>query len=119
MHGKQLITTPFGARSTATEMVEGLDLTGRRAIVTCASSGIGMETPRALASTGAEVAPWAAYARPKTADILIAIGAGKRWAADRIAVKALNLGRIATTGVSRHIGEIANAPASFEPGRIS
>jgi NAD(P)-dependent dehydrogenase (short-subunit alcohol dehydrogenase family) len=50
-----LITTPFNARSTAAEVVAGVDLTGRRAIVTGASSGIGVETARALAGAGAEV----------------------------------------------------------------
>ena len=50
-----LITTPFGAESTAADVIAGVDLTGRRAIVTGASSGIGVETARALASAGAEV----------------------------------------------------------------
>ena len=49
------ITTPFGAQSTAAEVIGGVDLSGRRAIVTGASSGIGVETARALASAGAEV----------------------------------------------------------------
>jgi NAD(P)-dependent dehydrogenase (short-subunit alcohol dehydrogenase family) len=49
------ITTPFGAESTAAEVVAGIDLTGRRAVVTGAASGIGVETARALASAGAEV----------------------------------------------------------------
>jgi NAD(P)-dependent dehydrogenase (short-subunit alcohol dehydrogenase family) len=49
------ITTPFGAQSTAAEVIEGADLTGRRAIVTGGASGIGVETARALASAGAEV----------------------------------------------------------------
>jgi hypothetical protein len=39
-----LITTPFGFRSTAADVVAGIDLTGKRAIVTGASSGIGIET---------------------------------------------------------------------------
>ena len=50
-----MITSPFGARSTAREVVEGHDLRGRDAIVTGASSGIGIETARALASAGASV----------------------------------------------------------------
>jgi NAD(P)-dependent dehydrogenase (short-subunit alcohol dehydrogenase family) len=50
-----LITTPFGAESTAAEVAAGLDLTGRRAIVTGGASGIGVETARALAGAGAEV----------------------------------------------------------------
>ncbi|WCN78984.1 SDR family NAD(P)-dependent oxidoreductase [Micromonospora sp. LH3U1] len=49
------VTTPFNARSTAADVVAGVDLTGQRAIVTGASSGIGVETARALASAGAEV----------------------------------------------------------------
>jgi hypothetical protein len=51
----QLIQTPFGFHSTAAEVAEGIDLSGRRAIVTGGSSGIGVETARALASAGAEV----------------------------------------------------------------
>jgi hypothetical protein len=45
-------TTPFTAESTAAEVIEGIDLTGRRAIVTGGASGIGVETARALASAG-------------------------------------------------------------------
>jgi NAD(P)-dependent dehydrogenase (short-subunit alcohol dehydrogenase family) len=50
-----LITTPFGFRSTAAEVVAGIDLAGKRAIVTGGASGIGVETVRALAQAGAEV----------------------------------------------------------------
>jgi NAD(P)-dependent dehydrogenase (short-subunit alcohol dehydrogenase family) len=49
------ITTPFGAESTAAQVVEGIDLSGKRAIVTGAASGIGVETARALAGAGAAV----------------------------------------------------------------
>ena len=49
------ITTPFTAESTAAEVIAGIDLTGRRAVVTGGASGIGIETARALASAGAEV----------------------------------------------------------------
>jgi NAD(P)-dependent dehydrogenase (short-subunit alcohol dehydrogenase family) len=235
------ITTPFGARSTAAEVVAGVDLTGRRAIVTGGSSGIGVETARALAGANAEVtlavrhveagrkvaagitattgnervvvvpldladqgsvtafvagwegplhiltdnagvmAPpetrtsegwelqfavnhlghfaltvglhdalkaagdarvvvvssvghvnggvlfddigfdhhpydaWAAYSQSKTANILFAVEAARRWAADGISVNALNPGRITGTGLARHIGEISAVPASVEP----
>jgi NAD(P)-dependent dehydrogenase (short-subunit alcohol dehydrogenase family) len=50
-----LITTPFGFEATAAEVIDGIDLTGRRAIVTGASSGIGVETARTLAAAGAAV----------------------------------------------------------------
>src|SRR5690242_7416519 len=49
------ITTPFSAQSTAAEVIAGIDLTGRRVVVTGGASGIGIETARALAGAGAEV----------------------------------------------------------------
>jgi NAD(P)-dependent dehydrogenase (short-subunit alcohol dehydrogenase family) len=232
------ITTPFGARSTAGEVVAGVDLTGKRAIVTGASSGLGVETARALAAAGAEVTlavrdaetgqktaaditastgsdkilvgpldladqasvaafvtrwsgqldilvanagimatpelrtaegwelqfatnhlghfalitglhdalaqagharvvvvssvghvngevlfddlsftsrpydPWAAYAQSKTANILFAVEAARRWAGDGITVNALNPGRIWATGLGRHMD---TPPVSFDP----
>ncbi|WP_428935360.1 SDR family NAD(P)-dependent oxidoreductase [Streptomyces sp. ACT015] len=50
-----LITTPFTASSTADEVLRGIDLAGVRAIVTGASSGLGIETARALTAAGADV----------------------------------------------------------------
>src|SRR4051794_6024346 len=50
-----LITTPFTRESTADEVSQGIDLTGKRAIVTGAASGIGIETARTLARRGADV----------------------------------------------------------------
>ena len=49
------ITTPYGFGSTAEEVLADVDLCGKRAIVTGAASGIGVETARALAGAGAEV----------------------------------------------------------------
>ncbi|MFG2480775.1 SDR family NAD(P)-dependent oxidoreductase [Streptomyces fagopyri] len=236
-----LTTTPFGPTSTASQVIDGVDLRGRRAVVTGGASGIGVETARALAGAGAEVtlavrdtdagarvaedlatdtgnhevrvaaldladqasvaafasawtgplhilvnnagimAPpetrtaegwelqfatnhlghfalslglhpalrqaggarvvsvssvghvngdidfddihferraydkWLAYGQSKTADVLFAVEAAKRWAPDGIAVNALNPGRITGTDLARHIGDVSAAPASFDP----
>lgn len=238
----QPVTTPFGAQSTAAEVIAGVDLTGRRAVVTGATGGLGRETARALASAGAEVTvtgrtleaaatvaqeiatetgnahtsagqldlsdpdsvaafvagwtgplhilvdnagimatperrtpagrelqfatnhlghfaltvglhdalaqsrdarvvvvssvghvngpvrfedpdftaepydPWLAYAQSKTANILFAVEAAKRWATDGITVNALNPGRIWGTGLGRHMDA---PPASFDPSGTS
>ena len=50
-----LIKTNFGFYSTTEEVIRGIDLTGKRAIVTGGASGIGIETVKALAKAGAEV----------------------------------------------------------------
>jgi NAD(P)-dependent dehydrogenase (short-subunit alcohol dehydrogenase family) len=55
MASSALITTRFTASSTAEEVVDGLDLHGLRAVVTGASSGLGLETARVLALAGADV----------------------------------------------------------------
>lgn len=50
-----LIHTSFAFDSTAAEVIDGISLDDKRAIVTGGSSGIGVETARALASAGADV----------------------------------------------------------------
>jgi NAD(P)-dependent dehydrogenase (short-subunit alcohol dehydrogenase family) len=50
-----LTATPFGFTSTAADVLDGVDLSDKRAIVTGAASGIGIETARALAGAGAAV----------------------------------------------------------------
>ncbi|MFI7109941.1 SDR family NAD(P)-dependent oxidoreductase [Nonomuraea sp. NPDC050227] len=49
------IGSGFGARSTADEVLKGIDLTGRVALVTGGYSGLGLQTTRALSDAGAQV----------------------------------------------------------------
>ncbi len=49
------IDSPFGYRSTALEVVNGIDLTGKTAFITGGYSGLGTEVVRALVSAGARV----------------------------------------------------------------
>src|SRR3954468_15542367 len=45
----------FGVRTTAAEVLDGIDLSGKLAIVTGGYSGLGLETVRALTGAGADV----------------------------------------------------------------
>lgn len=49
------IGSGFDARSTAAEVLRGIDLSGKLALVTGGYSGLGLETTRALANAGAHV----------------------------------------------------------------
>ncbi len=46
---------PFGATSTTDDVLDGLDLSGMRVLVTGVSAGLGVETARALSAHGAKV----------------------------------------------------------------
>src|SRR4051794_20228670 len=81
------IDSGFGYRSTAAEVLEGIDLSGRLAIVTGGYSGLGFETTRALAGAGAQgVVP--ARRPPPAPEGLAGIG--------RVEVDELDLGDLAS-----------------------
>ncbi|MEU9140033.1 SDR family NAD(P)-dependent oxidoreductase [Streptomyces sp. NPDC048404] len=66
------IGSGFGARSTADDVLRGIDLSGKLAVVTGGYSGLGLETTQALAAAGARVVVPArrpATAREALADI--------------------------------------------------
>lgn len=49
------MSTPFGAKSTTDDVLAGVDLSGKRVLVTGVSAGLGVETARVLAAHGADV----------------------------------------------------------------
>ncbi|AWW35933.1 SDR family NAD(P)-dependent oxidoreductase [Streptomyces cadmiisoli] len=89
MNAASRLTTPFHSHTSAAEVIDGVDLTGRRAVVTGGASGIGAETVRALALAGAEVT--VATRRPEAAESLAAEIAAVRGAGS-VRAEALDLG---------------------------
>jgi NAD(P)-dependent dehydrogenase (short-subunit alcohol dehydrogenase family) len=70
---------PFGATSTTDDVLKGIDLAGKRVLVTGVSAGLGVETARALAAHGALVVGAArdlAKARAATRHIPAPTGSG-------------------------------------------
>ena len=65
MTAQEKLGSGFGYRSTADDVLAGLDLTGKLALVTGGYSGIGLETTKALVKAGARVVVPAR--RPSTA----------------------------------------------------
>ena len=82
--------SPHGLDSTTTALrvVEGLDLSGRRAVVTGAASGIGVETARALAHAGMQVT---LAVRDTEAGARVATDIGRTSGRDDLAVEHLDL----------------------------
>ncbi len=87
------ITSPFGAESTALEVIRGVDLGGKSAVVTGGASGIGVETARALASAGAQVT---IAVRDVEAGARVAKAINEEFGADRVTVGPLELGDLST-----------------------
>ena len=67
---QQPVGSPFGATSTAADVLAGVDLTGCRALVTGGYAGIGLALVRALADAGATVV--APARRPEVAEAALA-----------------------------------------------
>ncbi|KPM54446.1 oxidoreductase [Frankia sp. R43] len=95
------ITTPFTAESTAAQVLAGVDLGGRRSVVTGASSGLGIETARALAGAGSEVTL-----------AVRDLGAGRRAAADIAASTGNNAVHVAALDLA-DLGSVAAFAAAW------
>lgn len=73
------MTQKYGPKTTADEVLAGIDLKGKRFLITGASSGIGLETARSLVSHGASVVGAVrnlAKAEPATASVRDAASQG-------------------------------------------
>ncbi len=82
------IGSGFHAKSTAAEVIDGIDLSGKNVVVTGGYSGIGLETVRALAGAGAKVTVPAR--RPEAAQEALASLSGD------IEIAEMDLGDIAS-----------------------
>lgn len=95
----------FGPETTSDEVLEGLDLSGRVALVTGASGGLGAEAARALARAGARVT-LTARDRPKGEKVLAAIRSAHPQAAVELGELELSqpasLRRFAAQWLARH-----------------
>lgn len=88
------MTTPFGAMSSADDVLHGIHLSGRRILVTGISAGVGLETARVLAVHGAQVVG-TARDLGKARAALVQAGADAAWIG-RIELVELDLASLAS-----------------------
>jgi NAD(P)-dependent dehydrogenase (short-subunit alcohol dehydrogenase family) len=86
---------PFDQTSTTDEVLAGVDLRGKRALVTGVSAGIGVETARALAAHGAHVVG-AARDLAKAEGATVAVRAAAAQGGGAFELVALDLGSLAS-----------------------
>ena len=104
------INSGFGLRTEPDEIMAGVDLSGKTAVVTGGYSGLGLETVRALAGAGAHVVV-PARNRDK-AEAALADMAGL---AGTVAIAAMDLADLASV---RRFAEDAVAAAPATPTRL-
>jgi len=93
------MTKTVGATSTTDEVLDGVDLSGKRILVTGVSAGLGVETARVLAAHGAQV-----------------VGAARdldkaRGATEVVRAEAKNGGGLELIQLGPGVAEEASAPA--------
>ena len=101
--GIEAIRNNFGPDATTDEVLGGIDLTGKLALVTGATSGLGAETARAIASKGAQVLITARNV-DKAAKVLHVIELENRLGRHCIHAYAVHSGVIQTE-LSRHMDQ--------------
>ncbi|GII34265.1 SDR family NAD(P)-dependent oxidoreductase [Planotetraspora mira] len=102
----QLATNFLGHFALITGLHDNLRQAGDARVVTV-SSGAHLRAPFDFDDPHFERRPydrWAAYGQSKTADVLLAVGVGRRWAADGVTANSLNPGYI-HTNLQRHLDD--------------
>ena len=101
----QLATNHLGHFALALGLHDALAAAGDARIVSLSSRGH-LRSPVIfddLNFASRRYDPWLAYGQSKTANILFAVEATKRWASDGITANAVHPGAIAATNLSRHM----------------
>jgi NAD(P)-dependent dehydrogenase (short-subunit alcohol dehydrogenase family) len=112
----QLATNHLGHYALAVALHDALAAAGRARVVSLSSRGH-LRAPVDFDDLGFErrpYDPWVAYGQSKTANVLFAVEAQRRWAPDGITANAVHPGAIADTNLSRHMD-----PAQLEALRSS
>ena len=90
---QQALGSGFGIRSTPAEVIAGVDLSGKLAVVTGGYSGLGLETTKGLAEAGADV-----IVPARRPDHARAVLAGLGSTAGTVTVDEMDLGDLASAG---------------------
>ena len=116
-HEMQFATNHLGHFALALGLHDALAATGHARIVSVSSVGH-INAPVDFDDIDFHARPydtWVSYGQSKTANILFAVEAARRWADDGIVANALNPGRIASTRLGRYLHEAPGNPAQSGP----
>jgi NAD(P)-dependent dehydrogenase (short-subunit alcohol dehydrogenase family) len=116
-HEMQFATNHLGHFALALGLHDAMAAAGHARLVSVSSVGH-INAPMDFDDIDFHARPydaWVAYGRSKTANILFAIEAARRWADDGIMVNALNPGRIASTNLGRYLEDAPVNPALSGP----
>ena len=104
----------FNAETTTHQVLEGIDLSGKRALVTGASGGLGAETARALSGAGAEVTLAA-----RDTDKAELVAASIRGAQPEARVAVVHLDLTASASVGGFVSGVAPIFTSLQSLRLA